>query len=169
MHIIKVDSSELKDTRLILTQMSAIDDGDMRRILDYYDNLKYMIYQIYQYVTETNSMIVHGPLPTEDIHFCIEIPMGVHIGAGAKVDRCYAAALLAVRQFVIENEHEYNKISIVAVNPKKVKKFITGNGNAKKDVVQAHLIEKYEYKTRFPKNYNLSDAFAILQYLKTQI
>lgn len=155
-----IDKCSMKET-LLAHSHSDIDDGDMFRIIHYYHNMMEIIYNVNGFVNAVE------PNKTEDWYYCIEIPFGGHMGAGAKIDRCYAAAILAINEALITMER-YG-ISVYAISPKSVKKFITGNGNSKKDKVQECLINKFGYTTKYPKNFNLSDSYAIMQFMKNNI
>lgn len=142
----------------LIHEDSEIDDGDIFRLIEYQTNLTHIFYSFANFIHSIQ------PDKTQDWHFCIEIPMGVHAGAGAKVDRCYAAVIFAIKYGTDIMNH--SPINLHAVLPRAVKKYIIGNANAKKDKVQEQLIQKFGYTTNYPKNFNLSDSYAIMLYMK---
>lgn len=54
-----------------------------------------------------------------------------------------------------------NKIDYVTVAPTALKKFITGKGNAKKELMLKYVYKKYNFDT---DNNNICDAFALGKY-----
>ena len=85
------------------------------------------------------------------VHYGIEVPMGVHAGAGAKADQSFAACLIALSSL------DRNKI-VKTFRPSEIKKFATGKGNAKKELMVKEVYRKWGFDT---DNHNTADAYAI--------
>ena len=79
----------------------------------------------------------------------IEVPMGLHAGAGAKVERAYAAIALAV-----EDRVEWFRV----YTPGQIKKFTTGKGNAKKELMMKEAYKRWGFET---ESHDVADAYAI--------
>ena len=83
----------------------------------------------------------------------IEYPMGRHRGNGAKIDQAYAAiALAAIRIHTVRT-----------YGPGEIKKFVTGKGNAKKELMLKEIYKRWGFET---DNHNVADAYAIAQMVK---
>jgi hypothetical protein len=88
-------------------------------------------------------------------HIGIEVPMGVHSGKGAIIDRFFACAVLALNDF---RESDDTSWQIHQYNPSAIKKFITGRGNCKKELVLKEVYRKFGFDTTIN---DIADAFAL--------
>lgn len=88
-------------------------------------------------------------------HFCIgvEIPMGAHMGPGAKVDRLYATVLLSIKQQIPEKI-----MTLYTYTPSEIKKFVSGKGNAKKNLIIKDVFKKWGFESEFD---DVADAYGI--------
>lgn len=84
----------------------------------------------------------------------IEIPMGRHQGAGAKADRVYAIASLAFSHAFFGNRNQIR----YAWTPSQIKKFVTGKGNASKEMVAVGVYKKWKFEG---SSNDVTDAYGI--------
>jgi Holliday junction resolvasome RuvABC endonuclease subunit len=96
---------------------------------------------------------------SNEITVGIEIPMGSHAGAGAKTDRIYASYITGISSIVYSG-----RIEIITMVPGTIKKFVTGKGNAKKELILKEVFRKFEFDT---SDNNIADAFAIAKYIES--
>lgn len=84
-----------------------------------------------------------------NIQVGIERPMGANRGSGQLVAMAYAAAIIATHQIAIQ---------VMAFTPTELKKFITGKGNSKKQIIIQQVYKKYGVEF---EDDNLADAFVL--------
>lgn len=96
---------------------------------------------------------------TPKVHVAIEEPMGGNMGKGATVHRLYGAILVGL-QVLLENQRNF---TITTFKPSQIKKFATGKGNAKKEIMIKECYKKYglEFNTN-----DEVDAFFIAKMLE---
>lgn len=103
----------------------------------------------------------------EIVNVGIEIPMGFHQGAGVKIDRAFTAFVIAVdsvfKSGMVASNGDYN---LFMFTPPEIKKFVTGKGNAKKELVMKDVYKRWGFETDC---LDLSDAYAIAQYTRKKV
>jgi len=113
------------------------EDDSYPRLAKYYDDLCHVLRQAHP----IGRLVYYG----------IEVPMGVHAGAGAKADQAFTACILALANL------QCNKI-VKTFKPTEIKKFATGKGNFPKPAVVKEVYKKWGIDTN---NHNSADAYAI--------
>lgn len=133
------------------------------KIIEKSNDDRWRIYYAHQYIA---SLLVElkgiAPHPHTEYHIGLEIPMGAHLGAGAKTDRVFASFVLAILQV----NKAYKNITLYTMVPGVIKKFITGKGNAKKELILKEVYKKYKFDTT---DNNIADAFAIAKYIQKTV
>lgn len=79
----------------------------------------------------------------------IEVPMGRHQGAGATTDQVYAAYVMAICG---------DRYDLTTYTPGQIKKFTTGKGNAKKELMMKEVYKRWGFET---DSHDVADAYAI--------
>lgn len=108
---------------------------------------------VYDYIwTILNGVVNSRPDEAITFRVAIEVPMGGHMGAGAKMDRIFAAVYLACKH--------YNNatLSVKLYVPSQIKKFLTGKGNAKKEIMIKEAYKKFGFEA---STNDEVDAYAI--------
>lgn len=90
------------------------------------------------------------------LYFGIEVPMGSHKGFGVSAEQTFVVAIEIAQEFVPEGMGDTDVIK--TYRPNIIKRFMTGKGNAKKDLVR----EAVRQKTGLPiKSKDIADAVAV--------
>jgi crossover junction endodeoxyribonuclease RuvC len=88
----------------------------------------------------------------------IEEPMGLHAGNGAKMGQVFACVIVAANPFIeSKNVHIYK--------PSQIKKFATGKGNAKKDLILLSCYKKWGVSFT---SHDTADAYAIARLVESE-
>lgn len=93
-----------------------------------------------------------------DFYVAVEIPRMSHQGAGAKIERAFTSATILMSKF-----SAINILRSRIVTPGEVKKFVTGKGNAKKELIIKEVYKRYGFDTDIN---DIADAYAIARYLR---
>jgi hypothetical protein len=103
-----------------------------------------------------SMLFATGADGTPNIYLGIEIPMGSHVGAGAKVDRAFTVFVLTM--FARARAMDTLRLtSYLEYVPSQIKKYI-GKGNIKKEVVIKEVYKRWGYDTNIN---DLADAYAL--------
>ena len=94
------------------------------------------------------NMELNGKTPV----FGIEVPIGSHMGGGAKLDRLYAVMVLVLPEIPGTGDR------IRTYTPSQIKKFYTDHGNADKELMVWFANNVWDFKTT---SHDLADAHAI--------
>ncbi len=122
----------------------------------------------YTYINEFLNCINKKEIVENNYIIGIEIPMGAHVGSGAKTDRIYTSYILGVLHFTPFNFKggvSDSTVKIITMVPGQIKKFITGKGNAKKELILKEVFRRYDFDT---SDNNIADAFAIAKYVQKE-
>ena len=138
------EKNEIGKSQKFITTFSR-DNGDLGRIV-----------MAFRYIADFVGGYCNSNC-LNNIRIGIEIPMGSHRGAGAKTDRIYSAYITGIRSL------HYEGIEIRAMVPGTIKKFVTGKGNAKKELILKEVFRKFGFDT---SDNNIADAFAIAKYVE---
>lgn len=131
---------------------------DVDQINGYFEAIFHILYAVFDCCLDKGLVNRSSVSIEQDFDFLVgtEIPFGFHQGAGVKIDRAFAAIVIALKsclpKYVCKN---------IGVRPTEMKKFITGKGNAKKEVVMKDVYKKHGFDTNV---LDISDAFAVAKY-----
>jgi len=95
-----------------------------------------------------------------EVYLGIEEPMGAHKGNGAKIGMAFTACCFAANIILHQDDHVYIR------KPTQIKKFITGRGNAKKDVIIREVYKRWGFET---DDHNIADAYGLAQMIKQEV
>jgi len=98
--------------------------------------------------------------PDNDLCFGIEQPMGARFGNGAKVEWSFATILLVLGRVYIP------EVKLCVFTPPQIKKFVTGKGNAKKELIIKEVYKKWGFET---DNHNTADAYAVARLVQHEV
>ena len=97
-----------------------------------------------------------------EVYLGIEEPMGAHKGNGAKIGMAFTACVLAVNEWIDSKDGD----TVYIHKPTQIKKFITGRGNAKKDVIIREVYKRWGFET---DDHNIADAYGLAQMIKQEV
>lgn len=132
-------NQEYIDSFVTETVQSSKEISERGRLLDIYYSFKSIL-----------NWIEYNGYDPDEIMISMEIPMGAHVGSGGKLDRIYAAFIIAAEQYIL-----------YSFTPAQFKKYATGKGNASKEQTMESVYRKWEFKT---DNNNIADAYAMAKY-----
>ncbi len=103
---------------------------------------------------EISKFFPRHPEPTQtgggdEIMIGVEMPMGSHMGSGAKVDRLFGVIVVLLSDM---------DCSAKIFTPGQIKKFVTGKGNAKKELMMKEVYKRWGFET---DSHDIADAYAI--------
>ncbi len=129
--IVVIDGDEVYDYEVKLPMVMGDNKGETGRILKRYPLITDALGDIAAIVGELDAIIG------------IEIPMGRHMGAAAKLDRAYTMCIFAVDEIARQHWAVHH---FVTYTPGQLKKFATGKGNAKKDQMRLAAYKKFGFE-----------------------
>lgn len=134
--------------------------SDIRQLKTFYTLSR----QTFEYLSQTLAP-VKNMFGLERCKIALEIPMGHHMGAGAKVDRMFAVLVLAVMH-AAPLQIARGTWDVYSFRPTEIKKFTTGKGNSPKPFIVKEVFKRWGFETLI---LDVADAFAIAKYLENYV
>ena len=142
--VIDEDGKVIDEVHVSVTDKDIGGDCDICRIIEYESRIRGVL-----------MPFASNP----DCWMAVEKPLGANKGKGVAVQWAYTSIILAVAM------HCDDMKRLAYHTPSKIKKFITGKGNSKKELMLKEIYKRWGFET---DNHNTGDAYAIAQLVRSE-